>query len=312
MTRYKNRGDKMTIAYLIAAHTDPTQLGRLVNSLNNGKNDFYIHIDKKSNIAPFLCEMKDVDRVFFIPKRVKDYWGGFSHLCTLDHLLEEALKKKYDRLVYISGLDYPVWSNEKMEKFYRENPKQQLLCGYNITQCDNTLAQTKICHYAYWDIPIKNEKIFNKVRRKLNDILSYIPHPISFKVEGKWWDIYWGSDWWSLTNDCASYVYNTYHKYPEIKRFFRYTFSPNELWVQTIVANSPYHKEMEITDKYDFNIVTVLQHVEYTSKMKIWEEKDFQEIVDSGKMFVRKTTSDLSEKLCEKIDEYRNENTENL
>lgn len=296
----------MNIAYLIAAHTDPIQLERLVNSLDNGKNDFYIHVDKKSDQAEFVKLLGEREHVYFVKKRVKDYWGGLSHMMTLVALLDEAIIYPHDRLVYISGLDYPVWSNERMEQFYEQNPKRQLLCGYNLTHCKDTIAPKKINHFAWWDVPIKNEKLFNKVRRKLNDFLEYIPHATSFKVDGKEWEVFWGSDWWSMSYECAKYVIDTYHAHKEIYKFFKFTFCPSELWVQTIVANSPYRNEMNFTDQFDFNIVTELELINYSDKgMYIWQEKDFDTIVEADKMFIRKTTTAVSQGLYEKIDDYR-------
>lgn len=44
----------MKIAYLIAAHTDPVHLSRLINALNvEGKTDFYVHLDKKVEINDY-------------------------------------------------------------------------------------------------------------------------------------------------------------------------------------------------------------------------------------------------------------------
>lgn len=44
----------MKIAYLIAAHTDPLHLRRLISALEIPEvTDFYIHIDKRVDIAAF-------------------------------------------------------------------------------------------------------------------------------------------------------------------------------------------------------------------------------------------------------------------
>ena len=295
----------MNIAYLIAAHTDPQQLRKLVLALNNGKNDFYIHIDKKTNQSKFEELLLDISSVKFVSKRVKVCWGGVSQIKAIVSLLDEAMAHKYDRIVYISGLDYPVWSNEKIEQFYEKNPRKQLICGYNLTDCNDDVATKKISRMAYWDITIKNEKVSNKVRKKLNDFLAYIPHAKTLKIGKEEWDIYRGSSWWSLDYNCAKYVAETYHKYKQIYNYFKFTFTSDELWVQTILANSKYKDEMMYTDKHDFNEVTVLELVNYTTSMYIWQEKDYNRIINSGKMFIRKVTTEISAGLCEKLDEYR-------
>ncbi len=296
----------MNITYLIAAHTDPKQLNRLVNALDERDNLFFIHIDKKQDIQPFLDIKKNRDNIHFINNRIADYWSGFSHLKALDALLKEALKFECDRLVYVSGLDYPVWSNERMAKWYDENKEKQVVCAYNLTKCGDPLPQGKISHLAWWDVPIKNEKLFNKVRRKLNDFLMHFKHPLSFYVDGKEWDVFWGSDWWSLSYDAAKYVYDTYHEHREIEKYFRWCFCPSELWVQTILANSEkYRNNIDYTTNFSLEAVTPLQLIDYKASMYIWKEKDFDKIVKSGKMFIRKTTSKESEELQDKIDKER-------
>ena len=64
----------MNIAIMIAAHTDPLQLKRLVDSLCGLGADFYIHIDKKKNIDPFVNALKD-NAVNLISKRIYTNWG---------------------------------------------------------------------------------------------------------------------------------------------------------------------------------------------------------------------------------------------
>ena len=77
-SRYCEGGTEMNIAYMITAHMDPEQLGRLVKALTYEENVFYIHIDKKVDISPFLELLGDKENVFFIEDRVKDYCAGYS------------------------------------------------------------------------------------------------------------------------------------------------------------------------------------------------------------------------------------------
>lgn len=68
----------MRIAYLIMAHTDAPQLGRLVAALSvNETTDFYILIDKKSDRGIFEKYIPEVGSfVKFIDNQVYITWGG--------------------------------------------------------------------------------------------------------------------------------------------------------------------------------------------------------------------------------------------
>lgn len=45
----------MKIAYLIATHSDARQLKRMIDALEiKGVTDFYVHVDKKVKIEPFI------------------------------------------------------------------------------------------------------------------------------------------------------------------------------------------------------------------------------------------------------------------
>lgn len=51
----------MRIAYLISAYKDPIHLRRLISALSHGVEDsvsFFIHIDAKLDIRPFLGRWK--------------------------------------------------------------------------------------------------------------------------------------------------------------------------------------------------------------------------------------------------------------
>ena len=70
----------MKIAYLISAYKDPIHLRRLISALSHGVEDtvsFFIHIDAKVNISPFIdkCIGKNV---FFTDNRYWVQWGVFT------------------------------------------------------------------------------------------------------------------------------------------------------------------------------------------------------------------------------------------
>ena len=107
----------MKIAFLVAAHTDIEQLKRLSKSLlKNG--DVYIHIDAKvKNITDFINQLtfntlsySQGNKIIFL--KISVAWGGYSQIKCQSLLFQQALNssQKYERFVYLSGLDYPIYS----------------------------------------------------------------------------------------------------------------------------------------------------------------------------------------------------------
>jgi len=64
------------IAFLILAHNDSTHLNKLINTLDYNS-DFYIHIDKKSDITEFKNTITNKN-VNFIDNRTDISWAGIT------------------------------------------------------------------------------------------------------------------------------------------------------------------------------------------------------------------------------------------
>lgn len=72
----------MKIAFLISAYTDPRQLGNMIRALENDNHWFFIHVDKKARIEPFVVEAKNYKRVTFVTNRISVNWGGTAKCST--------------------------------------------------------------------------------------------------------------------------------------------------------------------------------------------------------------------------------------
>lgn len=64
-------------AYLIIAHEAEMLLRKLVTSLDDERNDIYIHIDKKANYDGENFSTKHAG-LYILSKRIDAYWGDFS------------------------------------------------------------------------------------------------------------------------------------------------------------------------------------------------------------------------------------------
>ncbi len=67
-------------AYLIMAHNQPEHLRKLLDVLDNERNDIFIHLDKKSSIdSQSLLDICQKSKMYFT-NRLNVYWGGAHRL----------------------------------------------------------------------------------------------------------------------------------------------------------------------------------------------------------------------------------------
>ena len=79
------------IAILMLCHTLPNQINDFIDRFNDGHFDFFIHVDKKSDIKPKITPR---DNVWFAPdkKRVDVRWGTYSQIEATRLLIQLALQ----------------------------------------------------------------------------------------------------------------------------------------------------------------------------------------------------------------------------
>ena len=120
----------MNIAYLISAHTDPAQLRRLVLALHPDA-EFFIHIDSKSPLEQFTSCLQ-LPRVHYISERVDVRWGTMREVQYQMNLIRAAVTfpRQFDRIFFLSGMDYPMWSNARIVNWLEQQGEREILQGY--------------------------------------------------------------------------------------------------------------------------------------------------------------------------------------
>jgi hypothetical protein len=94
----------------------------------------------------------------------------------------------------------------------------------------------------------------------------------------------------------------------DIQAYFRHAFAPSELFAQSIVFNSVFQKQAMLYPGIEFpglSKLTPLHHIDYDKEVRVFSESDYEALVQSGKMFFRKASSEKSGKLLDKIDALR-------
>ena len=241
----------MQIAYLIVAHNQPEHLWRMVNALDCEGAAFYIHVDLKTDAAPFQALLRSKRNVHFLPNRIKANWMGFSLVDVSLRLLAMAVHHGFHYCMLLSGSDYPIKSNDDLFSFFEEADKEYL-AFWRLE--DRPSWQHKVQYYYLIDaIPIRdwsrNRETAYWRRLFWGRFFKYQKHLPKRKFLK---DIvpYGGPDWWSLSYESASYILRFVEDNPGYKRFYRYTHSPGEMFFQTIILNSAFAGRVENYDNY--------------------------------------------------------------
>ncbi len=290
------------IAYIISAYKDAPHLARLVAALDD-RADFYVHIDLNADIHPF--EEALGDKVTFVPRH-RISWGGWEQVEYQKELLAAVLHSgiPYTRVVCLSGQDYPLWNNNAIHHYFEEYQDTEFIGGFNLTHCTVKQQLHKITHYhPFRDLPWKSIWWKNKLivaSRKLVQILPIRKAPFA-PLEGKQADVYFGSDYWAITLPCARYVYEKLCTEEKLVKYFRTSFVPSELCIQTIVFNSPFaSKGLLLEGEYPgLTRLTPLHYIDYGASIRVMTLEDLPVLQQSGKMFCRKVVSGESDTLIE-------------
>ena len=185
-----------------------------------------------------------------------------------------------------------------------KNKEKEYVCGYNISTCNNYSQLRKIKYYHFFrDIPLKHNSFIRRFiigGSMMGLKVLGLKRKTSLNVDGELWNIYFGSSWISITRNCSEYILNQL-KNRKIRRYFSSVYAPDELCVPTIVMNSAFRNNCIEIKNLTFQNVTPLHYLNYEDCIKSYDENDYNTIIQSNKMFVRKVISGKSERLIEMI-----------
>lgn len=299
----------MKLAFLISAYTDPYQLLRLISALP-ADSEFYIHIDIKSDIGKFK-ELLDKPNIRFIEKRMNVIWGGFTQVRYQIELIRAALQYgDADYLISLSGMEYPLWSNDRIKDFFANAQGRNFLQG--ISMLHQGRASRQYQQYRFWmDKPWKEGSFMSKFRVALRKGIAAlgIRKPLVIRSGNKEYTLHKGSDWWGITSQLAKYVLHEWEENKPLVSYFKTSFCPSETFIHTIAFNSEYASNCMLAEGayQSLAALTPLCYINYNPVIKILTEEDYDILQSSGKMLCRKVISGESDALVRMIDKNRNQ-----
>lgn len=279
-------------AYLIIAHNQPELLKILLKSLDYSDNDIYVHLDKKmGNISldPYYEAVK-YSGLYFLSNRLDVRWGDFSQIeCEL-RLLEASIPQKYQYYHLMSGVDLPLKSQEEIHSFFNRHAGTEYV-HFDAEQID-PLSYKRVSKYIF--IQKRNKNLFEKIIYKIMMILQ-------FGVDrGKKTKLIYqkGANWFSITHALAEYVVSNRSL---IEKQFKYTLCADEVFLQTLVANSNFMNfvsENNFSDNYE-----TIQYCIDWNRGNPYEFRlnDFNYLINSKMLYARKFNWNVDSEIVLKI-----------
>lgn len=276
----------MKLAHLILAHNQPRQLERLLHSLQHDNADIYIHLDKKTDVAPFQ-HLADIKNVYFIKNRIKVYWGTYNIVKATFNSFKEILASgnNYQYLNLLSGQDYPLRPQQELHDFLNANPGKAFM-NYLLFDSEWLEALPRVRSYHFNNFRLPGRYILQEL---VNKIFAQRKMPNDMIPVGR-------SQWFTISMECVIYIHRYWRNTPKLRHFIKLTWGPDEFIFQTILFNSRYKDRMVNND---------LRYIDWAGggvSPKTLTIDDAEALTTSGQYFARKFDIAKDETVLDIID----------
>ena len=233
----------MKHAFLIIAHNEYPILEVLLSMLDDERNDIYLHIDKRAvalyqKIKGFKTKKAGF---YLIEKSIKVYWGDIS-LVKAEYLLFETALKNGTYVYYhlLSGTDLPIKSQDYIHEFFHKNSGKEFV-GFWQNAAHQRDLERKVFRYYFFTQRLKDKgNLLHEITSLIRNAVLAL-HKISNYRRKTTFEFKKGGQWVSITENAVSYLLQ--YKSTILKRM-KYTLCPDEIFIQTLLWNSPFREKM--------------------------------------------------------------------
>jgi hypothetical protein len=281
-------------------------LEKLLKSLDDENCDIFIHIDKRSKAINKEKIIKQVSKSHIkIYSKYKVYWGTNSITLAELFLLKKAVKGSYDYYHILSGADMPIKSKAEINNFLDSNKGCEFIhFGTEQYQKDIECRYEKYHFFSRW-LGRKRDKQFWIDAETYSLAIQRRLHIDRKKKFG--FQVYGGANWCSITDNLARYTVDNYKKYAKA---FRLTQNSDELFIQTIVMDSPCKNNI-FRGGFNNDYSLCLRYIDWDRGTPyVFRVDDYEELVNAGEsfLFARKFDSNIDREIVEKIYERQTNN----
>lgn len=282
-------------AYLIIANDNFPLLCQLLRLLDDPRNDIFLLIDQKSQHVPMFDLKESIQKstLYIHPQPIPIFWGDYSLIEAELLLLKLAVStSSYSYYHLLSGKCIPIKSQDYIHDFFAKNDGTEFV---SIDKVDPMKYRFRYQFYFSFIRKLKSPKSI--AGKAITYGLVLLQRIIGVdRVKGIDIEFKKGANWFSITHKFAEYILS---KEDWIRKIFHDTYCCDELFLQTLLYNSEFYKNVNRNP-----------HGEHNMRYTDWQRgnpytfclSDADELRQSKQLFARKfddhTTAAAIYQLC--------------
>ena len=269
----------MKHAYLIIAHNEPAILQLLLASLDDERNDIYLHIDRKASFdASVLRTVKS--RFHILPIHIDACWGDFSLVEIELALFKEAYSKgPYVYYHLLSGVDLPIKSQDYIHEYCDVHQ------GAEFIGIASHATQTEVdWRSQHWFVFPRDFQSGNLIKKFIRAVFARLQSLVRYRRTRM--IVKKGCQWCSITHEFVGYLLQNADL---IRKTFSHTYCPDEMFIQTLCWNSNFRMQIYNADNEFEGCKRYIKWKD--SSLQPLNVSDVSNMVQSYRWFARKFSS---------------------
>ncbi len=275
------------IAYILLCHKDPEAIVKQAQRLTIAGDYISIHFDGRAPQEAYdriHSALADNPNVTFARKRVKCGWGEWSLVAATLQAVEAAVEEfpRATHFYMLSGDCMAIKTAEYAHRFLDEHDKD-FIESFDFFESDwiKTGIKEERLIYRHFFNERKHKQLFYAaldLQRKLG-LTRKIPADIQVQI---------GSQWWCLRRPTIERILEFIRQRPDVMRFFRTTWIPDETFFQTLVRHLVPEKEIET------RTLTFLMFTDYGMPVTFYNDH-YDLLLNQDYLFARKISPEATQ-----------------
>jgi hypothetical protein len=284
----------MKPAIVVLAHDRPEQLALLLSALDHPQTRLYLHLDRRSELAPFTGALADagVGDVEMLPRHATA-WGSLELVDAALEGLSQGFEDGCDYFALISGHDFPLRPVEEILAFFEQAASRSYLEHFPLPDPRWRFeGRDRTDFYTYTVrgrretcIPRGEDTSFlSRKGRALNEVLRMRGALKASRRFPSYAKPFGGSQWWNLSRVAAEHILGFIDEHPGYRRYHAHTLAPDEVFFQSILLGTDFAAENEVVN----DTLRFMRWSAKESHPRVLTVEDLPAMLESESLFARK------------------------